>query len=290
VSLLRWLGTLACLCFVALPVQAQPTVSTFSGAPTDTNYTYYSTQQALDGMVMNDGPAHATNYFRLTYAGVGSTNNEIAFDQTDTHHVTNLEADFDFRIGGTAGAGNYADGLGFALLPFSVYGATGNGLNGASPLPGITEEGDGAGDGAISFGLDTFNNGFPSDPDNNHVSVHYNSATTAFNYAVSLTPFNYQLHQDNLDDTATAFDHFHLSLSIDPNSGAATVTVTITSNQVGNTGENGTTLAPGTSFTPIKGLVIPGVGVYPMRVAFGARTGGANDNTDIANVNFVFTP
>jgi hypothetical protein len=271
-----------------MSVQAQPTMSTFGGKPTDTNFTYYSTQTALDGMIMNDGPANAVNYFRLTYAGVGNTNNEIAFDQTDPNHVSHLEADFDFRLGGTAGAGSYADGMGFALLPFAVYGPTGNGLNGASPLPGITEEGDGAGDGAISFGLDTYNNGFPTDPDNNHLSVHYNSSTAAFSYAVSLTPFKYQLHQDNLDDTATAFDHLHLSLNIDSN--GATVTVTITSNQVGNTGENGTSIPPGTTFTPIKGLVIPGVAVYPMRVAFGARTGGANDNADIANVNFVFTP
>jgi hypothetical protein len=275
------------LCLVAIPAQAQPTVSTFSGAATDTKYTYYSTQMALDGMVMNDGPANAANYFRLTYAGVGSTNNEIGFDQTFPNHVAHVTADFDFRLGGTAGAGNYADGMGCALLPFAVYGSTGNGLNGAAPLPGINEEGDTAADGAISIGLDTFNNGLPADPDNNHVSLHYNSSTVAFNYAVSLTPFGYQIHQDNLDDTATPFDHFHMTVDI-ASGGGATVTVTITSNQVGNTGENGTSIAPGTSFTPISGVVIPGVTIYPMRVAFGARTGGATDNADIANVNVVF--
>jgi hypothetical protein len=239
-------------------------------------------------MVFNDGPAGAVNYFRLTYAGVGSTNNEIAFNQTFPDHVAHVVADFDFRLGGSVGAGTYADGMGFALLPFAVYGSTGNGLNGASPLPSITEEGDNAQDGAISIGLDTFNNGLPFDPNNNHLSLHFNSANVAFNYAVSLTPFGYQLHQDNLDDTATAFDHLHMTVDIDANSGAATLSVTITSNQVNNTGENGTILAPGASFTPISGFVIPGVGVYPMRVAFGARTGGASDNADIANVNVTF--
>jgi hypothetical protein len=63
----------------------------------------------------------------------------------------------------------------------------------------------------------------------------------------------------------------------------------MTSNQVGNTGEAGTTLAPGTSFTPINGLVIPGAATSPLRAAFGARTGGATDNADLANVNIVFT-
>jgi hypothetical protein len=284
---LRWLGPLVCLCLATISVQAQPTVSKFTGGPTDTNYTYYSTQTALDGTVMNDGPASATNYFRLAYAGIGSTNNEIAFDQTFPNHVHDVEADFDFRIGGTPGAGNYADGMGFALLPAPTYGATGNGVNGASPLPSITEEGDNAIDGAVSIGLDTYNNGFPNDPDNNHLSVRWMSSTGVFLYAASLTPFGYQIHQDNLDDTATPFDHLHLSLIVNGN-GSATVTVTITSNQVGNTGEAGTTIPPGTSFTPINGLVIPGVQPFPLRAAFGARTGGANDNVDIANVNINF--
>jgi hypothetical protein len=289
-TLLRWIGALGCLSLATVSVQAQATVSTFSGKPTDTTFTYYSTQTALDGMIMNDGPANATNYFRLTFAGVGSTNNEIAFDQTDPNHVTHLEADVDFRIGGTSGAGNYADGLGIALLPASVYGGTGNGTNGATALPGITEEGDLAKDAAISIGLDTYDNGVAGgDPDSNHISVRYNSDTTVYSFAASLTPLGYQLHQDTLDNTATAFDHLHLSLNIDSND-VATLTAAITSNQVGNTGETGTSIGPGTTITPINGLVIPGVHIYPMRIAFGARTGGATDNIDIANVNFVFTP
>jgi hypothetical protein len=285
----RWLAVLGCLCLIAIPAQAQSTVSTFGGAATDTAYTYYTTQAALDGMVMNDGPASAVNYFRLTYAGVGSTNNEIAFDQSFPDHVAHVTADFDFRLGGTPGAGSYADGMGFALLPVGVYGATGNGLNGTTALPGITEEGDSARDGAISIGLDTYDNGAAAeDPDANHISLHYHSSAIDYNVAVSLTPFGYQLHQDNLDDTATAFDHLHMTVDIG-SSGGATVSVSITSNQVGNTGENGTTIPAGTSITPISGFVIPGVQIYAMRAAFGARTGGANDNADVANVNIAYT-
>src|SRR5690349_10624188 len=121
-SLLRCLGALSCLCLLAIPVQAQQTATTFSGKPTDTNFTYYSTQAALDGMVMNDGPPNAVNYFRLTYSGVGSTNNEIAFDQTDQNHVQHLEADFDFRLGGTAGAARTRTVLAWPYYPLPSMG------------------------------------------------------------------------------------------------------------------------------------------------------------------------
>src|SRR5438874_2742957 len=79
VRLLTWLGVLGCLCLLAVPAQADPTIATFSGAATDTNYTEYGNHT---GYIVNDGPANAVNYYRLTTAGVGSTNNMIAFDST----------------------------------------------------------------------------------------------------------------------------------------------------------------------------------------------------------------
>jgi hypothetical protein len=283
-SFARGLALLACLCLFALPAQADPTVCTFKGAATDTKYTEYGSGVGLTALVMNDGPAGPdANYYRITMAGVGSTLNQIAFDLTAPGPTSHVVGDFDFRIGGTPGT--HADGLGVALLPTSVYGMTGNG-------PAITEEGSSATDGALGFGLDTYNNGgldignagLPNGTDADEVSVNILSPNSHsyFLYAVDmwgLTNSGYNLHQDNVDDTATPFDHCHFTVDI--SSAGAMVSVTITSHQQDATG--------GQPFNAITALV-PGVTPYEMRVGFGGRTGGANDGHDIANVNITFSP
>ena len=134
----------------------------------------------MSGYVVNDGPPSAVNYYRLTTAGVGSTNNTITFDLTAPGLSSHVVVDFDFRIGGTMDNGtpsNHADGMGFALLNTAVYNKTGSG-------PALTEEAQGlvtsARDNSFGFGLDTWDNG-PTppnggnnyDPDNNHVSITY---------------------------------------------------------------------------------------------------------------------
>jgi hypothetical protein len=294
-SFCRWLGVLGCLCLLAIPAQAQPTLQNFGvyppnpTSPTSTSYTEYADGGSPGYQVVGGPPGGANaTFYRLTTSGIGSTNANIAFDQTDPNNVTEATIDVDFSIGGTVGANNYADGLGVALIPVSAYGTTGNG-------PSITEEGDNAQDGAISFGLDIYNNGAPYDPDGNHLSVHYADPNTELVYAVSLTPFNYQLHQDV---QSPLFDHATFTVNIQP-TGGATVSVTITSNQTGNTGDaggqeggppNGTTIPVGTSFQPVTNFFIPNVMPYQMRLGFGARTGGASDNIDITNVVANFTP
>jgi hypothetical protein len=95
-----------------------------------------------------------------------------------------------------------------------------------------------------------------------------------------LTNKGYHLHQDNVDDTATKFDHCHFTVDIDPNGGGATVKVTITSSQKDSTN--------GQPFTALS-AVVPGVLPYEMRVGFGGRTGGANDGHDIATINVTFS-
>jgi hypothetical protein len=292
VKLLRWLGVLGCLFLLAIPAQAQPTVCTFSGAATDTNYTEYGN---MTGYVVNDGPASAVNYYRLTTAGVGSTNNMIAFDLTSPGESSHIVVDFDYRIGGTPDMGNpnnHADGLGFALLNTAVYGQTGKG-------PSITEEAQGvvtsARDNSFGFGLDTWDNGPPPpnggnnyDPDNNHVGITYigggndGPGGTSILLETSLTPFGYNLHrgespEPTFDDTGTPFDHFHATIDFAAN--GATVTVTITPNSIG-----------GAAFSPISGLVVGGAKPHEVRAAFGARTGGSTDNHDIANVNITYSP
>jgi hypothetical protein len=255
------------------------------------------------GMVVSDGPANAKNYYRLTMAGVGSTNNMIAFDRTATGNASHIVVDFDFRIGGTMDNGtpsNHADGLGFALLNTAVYDITGNG-------PGITEEAQGvntntsgnangvARDNSFGFGLDTWDNG-PTppnggnnyDPDNNHLSISYigggtdGPGGTSVLYETSLTPFGYNWHRGEapekpFNDTTTPFDHFHATIDFDAN--GATVTVTITPNSTG-----------GAAFNPLNSFVVPAAKPHEVRAAFGARTGGSTDNHDITNINITFSP
>jgi hypothetical protein len=298
-SLVRWLAVLGCLCLLAIPAQAQPTVSTFGGAATDTKYTEYGTGT---GLTMSGGPTGAANYYRLTMAGVGSTNNIIAFDLSATGPTSHVVGDFDFRIGGMPGT--HADGIGVVLIPTSVYQKTGNGP------PSISEEGSNAFDGAIGFGLDTYNNGLPFDVGNanlpngtdaSEVSVNYQGATarSIFIDAVDLYSMSiggmtsaYNLHNDNFDDATSPFDHCHFTVDI--GSSGAAVTVQITSNQFPASSSNPlanptTTIPAGTTFTAVSST-IPGVAPYEMRLGFGGRTGGANDTHDIANVNVTFSP
>src|SRR5262249_24500349 len=101
-------------------------------------------------------------------------------------------------------------------------------------------------------------------------------------FAASLYPYNYQLHQGEpgdaispFDDTNSPFEHFNMTINFGAN--GATVTITITP-----------AAGRGAAFSPISGLVLPGVKPYEMRAAFGARTGGSSDNHDIANVNIVY--
>jgi hypothetical protein len=324
VSLVRWLGVLCCAGLMAMPAFAQVTISqNFSAYPnagTGTAFTEVN-GSGQAGTGMNDGPpgpACTGFYYRLTYTGVGSTNNMLVFDlPTPTGPVTSVVGDFDFRAGGTFGA--HADGMGWALLPTSIYGQTGNGLNGATKLPSITEEGSQAKDGSLGFGLDTYNNGtgggdigdsnLPNGSDASEVSVNPAISPSVPSYILALTvyavdmyglpigPGNstnaYDLHNDNATD-CTVFDHCHFTVNIDPNGGGAAVVITITSNQPPATSTAAdanpyTTLAPGTSFTAAS-TTVGGILPYEMRLGFGGRTGGANDNNDIANVNVTFTP
>jgi hypothetical protein len=294
----RWLVALACLALLVMPAQAQNTTQDFSGTG-GTNYAEYG--QGTPGFV-NNGPPGPANYYQLCASGVGGTDWCIAFDRTLTGPASHITLDFDFSVGGTPGAGNFADGLGVALIPTSVYGTTGNG-------PFIAPEGPrspNTKDGSITIGLDTFDNGLGDDDasgfdvDNNNLRVVYAGTDTLFCYQVSLNGSGYQIHQDT---QSARFDHMTVTIAIDPGGAGATVTVQITTNQVGNTGNPpgnrpspqnrggpGTILAAGTTFTPISNILIPGVLPYEARLAFGARTGGATDNEAVANVNCVFSP
>jgi hypothetical protein len=284
-----WLGVLGCLCLWACHAQADPTVQDFN-KPGGTPYTLtnFGGDPADDTQA---GPG-GKKLLRLTQATNGGLNT-CAFDRTQTGPVGHVVADFDFRIGdSTDGRSHGADGLAFVLLntqaaingnmPPDGYGITADG-------PQITEEASAY--QSIGFGLDTWhNNPLPAaggigDPNDNHISVIYSDApirdfseTAGLGVnlqAVSLTPFGYHLHRATLPDN-DPLDHFHMALDV-ATGGGANVTVTITP-------------ASGTAFTPINNLFLPTFVPYEMRVAFGGRTGGENENHDVANINVTFAP
>lgn len=277
-KLLRCLGVVGCLLLFALPCLADPTIASWSGAPTDSNYNEKSFG-GPPGFVDGPGPPDNPNFYRLTQAGVGSTNNVVVWDNTAAGPSSHVIIDIDFRIGGTAGVGNYADGMGIVLLNDGVYGATG-------PInQNITEEATTAFDSSLGFGLDTFNNGSLFDvsaglggSETNELSLHYlagNGPTqTLFLYAVAMDPSVYNLHQDTINDSGTPFDHLNATVDI----GALGATVTVNINR------------GGTKLTPVNGLLIPGVVPYEMRLGMGGRTGGATDNHDIGTVTVSFAP
>ncbi len=283
-ALSRWLLALGCLCLLAMPAQAQSTVQDFSNPGVKgTNYAEYGTGT---GSVQSGGPAGASNYYRLTQSGVGSTNNIIAFDLTSPGKASHVVGSFDFRIGGTLGC--HADGIGLVLIDTSNFGTTGNG-------PSIAEEGSTNRGGGLGIGLDDYNNGNPYDTtsiglpnstDGDEVSVNLlNIGPPRFDfvYAVdlyTLTNSGYNMHQDFLDDGTTPFDHCDFTVDIDPNGGAA-VSVYITSSQQDSTS--------GQRFKALS-VVVPALLPYEMRVGFAGRTGGCDDTHDIANVNISFAP
>jgi hypothetical protein len=179
-ALSRWLLALGCLCLLAMPALAQSTVQDFSNPGVKgTNYAEYGTGT---GSVQSGGPAGATNYYRLTQTGVGSTNNIIAFDLTSPGKSSHVVGSFDFRIGGTLGC--HADGIGLVLIDTSNFGTTGNG-------PSIAEEGSTNRGGGLGIGLDDYNNGNPYDTtsiglpnatDGDEVSVNLLRACCKINY------------------------------------------------------------------------------------------------------------
>ncbi len=265
----RWLGVFGCLLVLAAASQAADTIQTFDGGGTPYTLTPFGGDAADDTQA---GPPGNGKCCRLTQATNGGLNT-IAFDRTQVGAVSHVVADFDYRIGdSTDGRSHGADGIGFVLLNTAIYGTTADG-------PQITEEGSVY--ASLGFGFDTWDNNPPLDPNDNHVSVTYNdnparetTGNVMFLDALTLNPFNYRLHRATLPDN-DPYDHAHIT--VDAVTGGANVTVTITP-------------AGGAAFTPFNNLFVPGFVPYEMRVAFGARTGGENENHDIDNIHVTFAP
>jgi hypothetical protein len=165
-------------------------------------------------------------------------------------------ATFDFRVTPPAGA-TPADGFGFGLLSTAAYGTSG-----AGPLFG--EEPNLV--GSLGVGFDVYANAAtPQEPNNNHVSLHWNSSQVGNAVTPSFSLSDGRFHRAQI-----------IVLYAGNN---AYVTVRLTPDIDGT---------PGPTETVIENAVLPGVAPYQARVAFGARTGGAWAAHDIDNVNVIF--
>ena len=232
-----------------------------NGPPTtqnfDTNGTAYT--------VANYGPtavallaadAGSTGSFLRLVPASGGEVGVVAFDRTAAGAFSTVTATFDFRMT-PPDEGNQADGLGFALLSTASYGTNGAG-------PAFSEEPNLV--GSLGVGLDIYNNsGSSQEPNNNHLSLHWNGAQIGNAATPSFDISNGRFHRAQVT--------FRLA------SGNAYVTVRLTSDI------NGT---PGTTETLFQDYLITGVTPYEGRVAFAGRTGGAVAAHDIDNVNVQF--
>ena len=232
------------------------------GAPTFANFdsagtTYTLTHSGDTAPVVLAADTNSTgSYLRLVPAS-GSELGVIAFNQTATGAFNSVVATFDFRITPPEG-GTPADGMGFALLSTAVYGTTG-------PGPYFGEEPNLA--GSIGVGFDVYANAStPQEPNNNHVSLHWNGA---------------QVGNAAIPSFSMSSGKFHRAQILVRFYGAnAYVTVRLTPDI------NGT---PGPTETVFQDALIPGAAAYQSRIAFGARTGGAWAAHDLDNVNVQFS-
>src|ERR1043166_144538 len=205
-------------------------------------------------------PAYSgsTGRFLRLANNTASNLNSIVFDRTATGAVSTVVATFDFRM---TQVSSRADGMGFALLPTSVFGTNGPAI---APLNGLSEEPNLT--GAIGVGFDIYQNSY--DPNANHVSVHYNGVLLSS--PVAVPPFD------------LANGNFHRAeITIRFTDAGALVTVRLTPN---------INRSPGPTSTLFSDFLIAGVSAYEGRPAFGARTGGANALEDLDNVNVRFVP
>jgi hypothetical protein len=184
---------------------------------------------------------------------VNSLNNQAAFPQVVTGPYESLKIGFDFRI--SVGQGGGADGIGVVYANSNDFGATG-------ATPSFSEEANLA--NSFGVGFDTFNNADLGDGGENSVSLHLNGAALA-SQAIdggALGTFeNGQVH--------------HANISVVPGVGGSNVTVDITR------------LSDNVTITPFAGTFVAGLAPYDGRMVFNARTGGANSEQDIDNIQLM---
>jgi len=199
--------------------------------------------------VLAGGPTG--DFLRLTNDGVNSQNNSYAYDSADFGSFPQISATFDFRI--SSPDSQAADGFGFMLIPTAVYGNSGAG---AYALGTPFEAPNFAGVFGVGFDI------YPSAT--NLLSVHWDGIQVD---SVALNPAD-------VDLVAGVFHSVDLSLAFVP--GGANLSLSLVPDVYGT---------PGAPVTAFSDLFIAGFSPYEYRVQFGGRTGGANADIDIDNIN-----
>jgi hypothetical protein len=200
--------------------------------------------------VLPGGPTGS--FLRLINDGVNAQSNSYAYDSADFGLFSQISATFDFRMSSPGSVA--ADGFAFMLIPTAVYGSSGAGASDggytAFEMPNF--------DGVFGVGFDIYPLG------TNLLSAHWDGTQIS---SVDLNPAN-------IDLDAGAFHGVDLSLAFVP--GGANLSVTLVEDVFG---------APGAPVIAFSDLFIAGLRPYEYRVQFGARTGGANADADIDNIN-----
>ena len=224
----------------------------------DTAGTLYTlSNQGITPPAVLPQDTNSTGSFLRLVPASGQQLGVAAFAATAMGTFNSIVATFDFRITPPSGAAP-ADGLGFALLNTTVYGA-----NGAAPFfgeePNLSS--------SLGIGFDVYNNAStPQEPNNNHVSLHWNGAQVG----AAVTP-----------SFSLSSGKFHRAQVIVWFSGNnAYVTVRLTPDING---------APGRTETVLENVLVSAAAPYPCRAAFGARTGGLWATHDLDNINVQYS-
>jgi hypothetical protein len=233
-----------------------------SGARTmqdfDSSGTAYAlTNRGVTAPVVLPADAGSVGSFLRLVPASGQQLGVVALAASAAGAFSSVVATFDFRITPPVGA-TPADGLGFALLNTTIYGSAGIG-------PYFSEEPNLS--GSLGVGFDVYNNASTSqEPNNNHVSLHWNGAQIGNAFIPSFSLSNGK------------FNRAQVIVWFSGNN--AYVTVRLTPDI------NGT---PGPTETVLDNLLVSGAAPYECRAAFGARTGGAWAAHDLDNVNVQFS-
>jgi hypothetical protein len=213
-----------------------------------TSYQLSACGSAPAPAVLAGGPGGTGNFLRLLRGVDTSSTNTVAFDRTDPGGFTQATVDFDFRITSVVGRG---EGFGFALLNTSSFKATG-------PRCGAAEEPNFA--RSLGIGFDLHQNA--GEPNNNHVSVHWNNLLVQ------------QVDATGIVDLACG-QWIHAKIVVRAGGGLSDVSLLLT--------------PPGGAPTGlITALSVPGLKPYEARAYFAARSSAETANYDLANVQVQF--
>lgn len=225
-----------------------------NGSPV--NYALSQLVSAPPPSVRSADSGSTGRFLRLINDGVDDNVNAISFNQTAPGLYQTVRAEFDFRLGSPDAP---ADGFAFMLIPTSVYNTTGPGF----VTPTFFEEPNIAGVFAIGFDV------YPRTEPRNDVSVHWDGTEYA---KVTMADANINL-------TSGTFHRALVTLRyID---GGALVTVSLVRD---------INVTPGSVYTPVRDLFVPGLAPFSTRVEFAARSGALNMNIDLDNISVQFLP